>query len=98
MFRGYKEKLSRLDDATLPEGPASKKDPISAHELAQAYSAFRDFIPQMDYDAVEMVLSELKEYDLPEKDKKIFHELENNLKNFNWSAMEEIIKKRHLES
>ena len=50
-----------------------------------------EFIPQMDYDAVEMVLSELNEYTLPQKDEEFIKELTKLLNNFDWDGMEAML-------
>ena len=64
---------------------------FSDEELADAYEALKEVIPQMDYDAVEMIIGQLKEYKLsPEDDKKI-KELEKLLRNFDWDSMEELL-------
>ena len=54
--------------------------------------AYEKFIPQMDCDAVEMVIGELKEYELPGKDEELLKKLEDLLGRFDWEAMEELIK------
>ena len=46
----------------------------------------------MDYDAVEMVLEELKEYKLPPDDAKKIAEIEKLLKNIDWDGIEELLK------
>ena len=45
----------------------------------------------MDYDAVEMILDQLKDYRLPDEDQKKFDGLKGLLKNFDWGAMEDLI-------
>ncbi len=72
------------DDTDKPE--------ISESELEDAYGVLKDFVPQMDYDAVEMTLNELKGYRLPEKDRAKLEELRKLLKTFDWGAMEELLK------
>lgn len=93
MFRSYKDKLSEIDNIREAEkNKAELKPPISDTDLANAYEALNEFIPQMDYDAVEMILAELKEYSIPEEDEKNFREIELHLKNIDWDKMEEFIK------
>ena len=87
-LNAFKDKLAPLratDDAT------DDREEIPESELAGAYQALKEVIPQMDYDAVEMILDQLKSYRLPEEDKKKCEELEAHLKNFEWDAMEELI-------
>ncbi len=88
----YEEFIEKLDK--LHEDPAdADKEIISADEIKGAYSALADVIPQMDYDSVEMILEQLKEYALPQKDEKNFKEFEKMLKVFDWDGMEELISR-----
>lgn len=86
----YKDKLSGLSEKT--ESDADKKD-ISEDEIKDAYSALKDMIPQMDYDAVDFILSELRGSRLPEEDEKTVSELLRLLKVFDWEGMEKVINK-----
>jgi signal transduction histidine kinase/ligand-binding sensor domain-containing protein/CheY-like chemotaxis protein/HPt (histidine-containing phosphotransfer) domain-containing protein len=87
-YMSFKEKLSKL---TSGNDADDSKEAISEEELKDAYDALADVVPQMDYDAVEMIIGQLKEYKLsPEDDKKI-KELEKLLRNFDWDAMEELL-------
>ncbi len=88
LYRGYSEKLAALS------GDDSGKEPMAPEDIEDAYSAIGEFIPGMDYDAVEMVLSQVGEYSLPEKDLKIFKELEKRLKVLDWDGMEELLRTR----
>ncbi|MCR5251548.1 MAG: response regulator [Lachnospiraceae bacterium] len=87
-YEAFSEKLDRLhagkDD--------TDKEMISEKELRSAYSALSDVIPQMDYDSVEMILEQLREYALPEEDDRRIGELEKMLKLFDWDGMEALIK------
>ena len=47
----------------------------------------------MDYDSVEDILNQLKEYSLPEEDKEKTDRLYKLLKGFAWGEMEELILK-----
>ena len=86
-YEAFADKLSRLHDETGNED----KENILDKELEKAYRALCDVIPQMDYDAVEMILGQLKEYALPEDDARIMKEMEKKLKMFDWDGMEELI-------
>ena len=89
MCATFKEKLSPITDVMEKcRANSGDKPAISPEDLSNAYEAIRDFVPQMDYDAVEMVLSELKEYTLPEKDREKCDRLEKLLRNFDWEGME----------
>ncbi|MBR1635999.1 MAG: response regulator [Lachnospiraceae bacterium] len=90
-YRAYKEILAKLDAADVPADDG--KDPVPEDELADAYNALKDFIPQMDYDAVEMVIGQISEYRLQEKDAAFFAELEKLLKKFDWDGMEGLLGK-----
>ena len=72
-------------------GNDEDKEAISDGELADAYSALKDCIPQMDYDAVEMILEQLSEYKLPEEDAGKMDSIRKMLKSFDWDGMEELI-------
>ncbi|MBO7335903.1 MAG: response regulator, partial [Lachnospiraceae bacterium] len=89
IYRDFKTKLSPLDSGN-EEDDAGKPE-IPSEELAEAYEALKEFVPQMDYDAAEMTLDQLKEYRLPEEDREKVKELEKNLKVFNWDEMERIL-------
>ncbi len=96
MYSGYKEKLSEI--GTTPEeivegdSEPCDKPAVSESDLANAYEALKEFIPQMDYDAVEMIISEIKEYQLPKRDEEIFTKLEKMLPTLDWEAMDILIK------
>lgn len=90
-YRAFKEKLADLKaGAADDEG----KDPIPDDELKDAYATLSEVIPQMDYDSVEMIIAQVKEYKLPEDDAKAFSEMEKMLKKLDWDAMEKLIGER----
>ncbi len=64
---------------------------IPEEELKEAWSALADVIPQMDYDAVEIILDQLNDYALPEEEDKKIKELSKMLKTFDWDGMEALI-------
>ena len=70
-YEAFKEKLAGLHE----EGDADDKEMISGDELDKAYRALADVIPQMDYDAVEMILGAAARYALPEEDEQRLKEL-----------------------
>ena len=88
-YRSYAEKLAGLqqDDEAENEG----KEPIPEGELEEAYEALKEVIPQMDYDAVEMVLEQLDGYRLPKEDAEFFARLRKLLTKFDWDGMETLI-------
>ncbi len=88
-YAEYKTKLSRLDSGAVDD---SGKEEIPPEELEDAYGALREVIPQMDYDSVEMILDDLKQYKLPKKDTEKMVQLAKILKTLDWEAMEELVK------
>ncbi|WP_022767737.1 MULTISPECIES: Hpt domain-containing protein [unclassified Butyrivibrio] len=88
----FKEKLSPIESINDNGRDAKSDKPfISESELAGAYAAIAEFAPQMDYEAVEMVLSELNEYKLPPEDEKKVKNLEKLLRNFDWGNIEAMV-------
>ena len=90
-YRGYKEKLKDLLEKVDDD---SGKEPIPENELKEAYDALNEFTEQMEYDGAIMVVEQVKKYKLPEKDKKIFDNIEHALKQFDWDKVEEELKTR----
>lgn len=90
LYDSYKDKLARLKTNAAAD---ESKEPISPEELAEAYNALADCIPQLDYDAVETILGMLAEYRLPEEDNKKISQLGAMLKKLDWDGMEALITK-----
>lgn len=88
IYKGYGELLSGL---LKSEEDDRDKPAIPENELADAYAALKELVSVMDYDGVEMVLSQVKEYSLPETDKETFDKIEKALKKFDWEGMEELV-------
>ena len=88
-YEAFREKLARISEGSEEEG--EKKEPIAEEELSEAYEALSEMISQMDYDAVEQILDELKAYALPPEDDKKIKELGKLLKRFDWDGMEGIL-------
>ncbi len=88
-YEAYKEKLSRLREV---KEDGEDKEMIPEDKLKEAYSALAEVIPMMDYDAVEMILEQLKEYALPKEDDRKMKEIDCMLRSFDWDGMEELIK------
>ena len=87
LYRSYLDILSPLSADNGEE-----KEMIDEEELKGAYEALRELVPAMDYDGVEMVLSQVMEYGLEEKDKTLFSELEKKLKVLDWEKMGEMLQ------
>ncbi|MCR5596203.1 MAG: response regulator [Lachnospiraceae bacterium] len=85
-YLGYKDKLARLH----LNDEDDDKEMIDTAELKDAYNALKEVIPGMDYDAVEMILGELKAYRLPKEDAEKIERIEKLLKSFDWEKLETI--------
>ena len=90
-YLSYKERLARINQTDVDD---ADKEPITEEDLKDAYEALADMIPQMDYDAVEMILDQLKEHRLPEEDEALVNEMQNSLRNFDWDGLETLIQKK----
>ena len=88
MYQSFKVLLSKLAEDDMEK---DDREEISASELEDAYTALREVVPQMDYDAVEVIIANLKEYKLPPGDAEKVAKLEKMLRNFDWEGMEALI-------
>ena len=86
-YRSYKDKLAgihkNVDDGAKPA--------IPAEELESGIKALKELINAMDYDGVELVLEQLREYELPAEETEKLLKLDEHLKTFNWDGMEEVM-------
>ncbi|MCR5356958.1 MAG: response regulator [Lachnospiraceae bacterium] len=87
MYSAFREKLSRL----VPQKEEEAKEMIPAAELEDAYAALKEVVPQMDYDAVEMILDQLDSYTLPDEDDEKIKKIAKLLKRFDWGEIEDIL-------
>ncbi|MCR5341883.1 MAG: response regulator [Butyrivibrio sp.] len=92
IYRSYKDKLAPLYSSVESEEESADKPEIAASDMENAYKAIAEFAPQMDYDAIEIVLEELKEYSIPKEDMEKVDKIEKMLKNFDWDGIEEFLK------
>ena len=88
-FKSLKDKLSRL--RTSDNEDNTGREMIPDDVLKDAYVSLKETISQMDYDSVEMILSEVNEYSLPDKEKERFNELSKKLKAVDWEGLETLI-------
>ncbi len=88
-FEALKDKLSRL--RTSDNEDNTGREMIPDDVLKDAYVSLKETISQMDYDSVEMILSEVNEYSLPDKEKERFNELSKKLKAVDWEGLETLI-------
>jgi len=84
--------LEKLEKRTQKTDADKEKEIITKSELEDAYEALKELVSSMDYDGVEMVINQLKEYKIPDEDKAKADKLEKMLKLFDWDGMEEILK------
>ncbi len=89
-YLSYFERLKGLEDVRKKQ--QDLKDPVDPEELADAKEALKEFIGQMDYDAVEMILQQTMEFKLPEEDEAVFSELTRLLKLLEWEKMSLLLK------
>ena len=89
LFRSYKEKLQGYMEEK--KRLFAIKKPITAAELADAYSALREVCPDMDYEAVEMILEELNTYKLPEEDQKLIQAFQKHFHKLEWDEMQRLL-------
>ncbi len=87
-LRAYAGKLEKI---RIPSGD-DDKPLIPGDVLADAYAALAEVVPNMDYDAVEMILESLGEYKLPDADAEKIANIGRMLKSFKWDEMEELLK------
>lgn len=92
MCGSFKDKLSPIEHIGESGSDTDNEKPaISASDLENAYKAIAEFVPQMDYDAVEMVIAELKEYRLPPMDLEKVKKIEKLLRNFDWDKIQALV-------
>ena len=91
-YSAFKQKLEKMDQEFDTSADDEGKEMISEEDLNDAYSALKDVISQMDYDAVEMILGQLKEFRLPKEDEDKLNTLAKLLKTFDWDKMEELFE------
>ncbi len=84
LYRSYSKLLSGFENET-------GKETIDEAELNEAKEALKEFIPQMDYDSAEMVLGEVLNRKLEEKDKAFFETMSVLLKKLDWDEMEKML-------
>ncbi len=86
-YTSFKDKFKALDQKSDDSG----KEEISAAELEDAYAAFKELIPQMDFDGMEMVIENLKGYALPPEDASKISAIEKMMKTLDWDSMEQLL-------
>ena len=89
-YESYREKLSGIKGSE-EAGDGDEKEMIPEDELQDAYEALKDVIPQMDYDAVEMIINDVRQYKLPKDDDERFSALLKALKDLDWDGLEKLM-------
>lgn len=90
MYSAYTEILSPLN----PKEEESGGELISPEELKDAIDAMKELITMMDFDGMEMVVKQLKDYKLAEDDAKLLKNIEKALRVFDWDKLEELLADR----
>ncbi|SDB30762.1 MULTISPECIES: response regulator [unclassified Butyrivibrio] len=88
-YRSFKDKLAFLSTDTDEEKP-----PVDESALNDAYAALAEFIDAMDFDLADMVIKSMKDFKLPDKDEKIFAEMEKLLTGLNWEDMKKLLNEK----
>lgn len=88
IYESYKEKLSRLEESKHEK----EKEIITEEEYKEAITALKEIIPQMDYDAAEMVIDQLEGYLLNEEREELCKSLRKCLTNVDWDGMEALLQ------
>ncbi|MBE5836959.1 ATP-binding protein [Butyrivibrio sp.] len=89
LYRSYKEILSGY--ARERHKGDVHKETVSDEILQDAYNALKELIQAMDYDGVEMVISELEKYSLPPAELEKITNLKSLLIKADWDEMEKLI-------
>ncbi len=87
----YAEYIKKLQPKVI-KAIQKVKPEIGEGELQDASDAVREFIAQMDYDSLEVVINQLKDYKLPADAKKRMDEFEKAFISVDWDKMEELMK------
>ncbi len=90
LLRSYKYRLKDYMDEKARM--LAEKLPISDYELGQAFDALKEIGPTEDFDALEMILTELKRYRLDDKHAKAAKEVEHLLRNLDWDGLNRLLK------
>ena len=60
-------------------------------DIQSGIKALKELIIAMDYEGVELVMEQLREYELPGEEAEKLSKLDEHLKTFNWDGMEEVM-------
>ncbi|MCR5272917.1 MAG: response regulator [Lachnospiraceae bacterium] len=87
-YMAYKDKLKKFEEM---EKEDDNREMIPLDILSDAINALTELVSTMDYDGVEMVLDQLGEYKMPDKEKNIIQDFTMAKKKFDWDEMEKIL-------
>ncbi len=89
-YRSFTEKLSVLGNLS---NNGSTGKPITEAEMKDAYSSLAEYIAMEDYDAVELILEEIKKYSIPDSDQKNMDTINRLLKDLDWEGLKGLFNK-----
>jgi signal transduction histidine kinase/CheY-like chemotaxis protein len=89
-YRSFKNLLDKVSQAPSDIDPRTTV--IASEELSDAYKTIKEYAEKMDYDSVETVLEQIKEYLLPEQDAFVMTEIEKALRALDFEHITEILK------
>lgn len=88
-YRHFKELLAPVKEKARDKEALPR---MSDADLQKAYEALKESVSQMDYDACEMILSDLSTYSFSEEDASKIEIITKLLKQFDWDALEELFE------
>lgn len=88
IYGTYRERLARLKECVEEK----EKEICTEEEYKEAINALKEIVPQMDYDAADMIVSQLEGYLLDEDREKLCADLRKCLNNIDWNGMKELLK------
>ncbi len=89
-YRRYKEILCKIG-----EDKDDSREEAPEDMMKDAFAAMKEFVPMMDYDSMEMVLSSLKEYRIPDAYRETVDRIEIKLKELKWEEISAILSDVH---
>ena len=87
---GCRKMIRQLSDLFSPQG-VEQLPPASEKMIGDAYNSIYEFLTFLDYDSINMVLSSMRKYSLPESDRARFDGLEEAYRKLDRSAFETIL-------
>ncbi len=85
------EKLIRQLSDIFATPESKQLPPASEKMIADAYNSIYEFLTFLDYDSINMVLSSMREYSLPEEDRSRFDGLEEAYRKLDREAFDAIL-------